>query len=167
MSKTLLTVLLIACSLTIGTAQEIDEKTIFDQNTPISIQGNKYYQNETRIASYNIKQIVKSNSEAFTFIKSAKRRKTWAQLCAGTGAFMIGGQLGRNLTNQRFLWSVAGAGAGLIVVSVPLFISSKNKTHDAVETFNSGLDKTSNIHEIKPELKLASTGNGLGLFYKF
>ena len=56
---------------------------------------------------------------------------------------------------------MAGIGAGLIVVSIPISQSFNKKAKQAVDTYNGGL-QTSSFWD-KNELKLTMTGNGIEL----
>jgi len=60
---------------------------------------------------------------------------------------------------------MAGIGAGLIVVSIPISQSFNKKAKQAVDTYNGGL-QTSSFWD-KNELKLTMTGNGIGLTLNF
>ena len=60
---------------------------------------------------------------------------------------------------------MAGIGAGLIVVSIPITQSLNKKEKKAVEKYNGGL-QTSSFWD-KNELKLSLTGNGIGLTLNF
>lgn len=148
---------------------EIDENTRFDNNAPIVIMSNGFYQNDIRLAHYNLLQIMEKNEEATSMIKKAKKNRIWAQCMIGGGVLLILNESFAELTDGTFNYYVAGLGAGLIGVSFPLFTKGKVLTYGAVDKYNTELELKSNSIEKKTnvDVSLSTTRSGIGLVVRF
>lgn len=78
---------------------------------------------------------------------------------------MVGWPLGSALAGAKPEWIMAGIGAGLIAVSIPITRKYNKQAKSAVDEYNGGLE-TSSIFN-KTEVKMALTGNGIGLALRF
>lgn len=123
-------------------------------------QGDQKLKNVTQLAN-----VMKSNPEAHSQILSAKSSYNTALVLGGVGGAFIGWPLGTALGGGEPNWALAGIGAGLVVVSIPLTQSFNKKAIQAVQTFNSGA-RTSSFWDEK-ELNLTNTNNGIGLTLTF
>lgn len=72
----------------------------------------------------------------------------------------MGGLLG----GGDFNWGLAGAGAGLMVVSIPLYTSYSKKAGSAVELYNQSINNSSH-RPVKWEIEF--TGTGLACVLRF
>ena len=90
---------------------------------------------------------------------------TLATIMGGVGGFMVGWPIGTAIGGGEPNWIMAGIGAGLIVVAIPLSQNYNKKAKQAVDTYNIGL-MTSSLWD-KSELRLSMTGNGVGLTLRF
>jgi hypothetical protein len=127
--------------------------------------GYQFYQGEKLL---NMNQLVKTmepNEEAYKLIKSAQSTKTLASIISFAGGFMIGWPIGTAIGGGDPNWALAGIGAGLIVISIPISQKFNKQAKQAVDTFNGGLQPSSFWD--KSELRLAMTGNGVGLTLRF
>ena len=116
----------------------------------------------------NMSQLVKTmepNEQAYKEIKAAQSTYTLATIIGGAGGFMVGWPLGTAVAGGEPNWILAGIGAGLVVVSIPISQKYNRQAKSAVDSFNGGL-KTSSFWD-KTELRFAMTGNGIGLTFKF
>ncbi len=75
----------------------------------------------------------------------------------------MGWQLATVLVGGDPKWELVAVGAGLILISVPIYSKSYKQSLEAVDMYNSGL--SANIH--KPILMLGMTKNGMGVRLKF
>lgn len=128
--------------------------------------GYQFYQGESRL---NMKQLVNTmepNVEAYSQIKSAQSSYTMATIVSFAGGFMIGWQLGAAIGGGDPNWAMAGIGAGLVAVSIPISKKFNNQAKQAVDTYNQGLQQTSSFWN-RSELRFSMTGNGLGLILRF
>ena len=156
----ILTLLTVSLSFAFGQTEtdSISVKKVFG--------GYQFYQGENRL---NVKQLVntmKPNEDAYTQIKSAQSSYTMASIVSFAGGFMIGWQLGAAVGGGDPNWAMAGIGAGLIVVTIPISQKFNKQAKQAVETYNQGLQQTSSFWD-KSELRFSMTGNGLGLTLRF
>ncbi len=88
-----------------------------------------------------------------------------AMIFSYAGVFMVGWPLGAAIGGGEPNWAMAGIGAGLIVVAIPISQNFNKKAKHAVETYHGGL-QTSSFWD-KNELKISMTGNGIGLTLNF
>ena len=161
MKRIVIILTLITVSLTFAFGQSetdsISMKKVFG--------GYQFYQGEKRL---NVKQLVntmKPNEEAYSQMKSAKSSYTTASVISFAGGFMVGWPVGTAIGGGEPNWTLAGIGAGLLVVSIPISQKFNKQAKQAVDTYNLGLQTTSFWD--KSELRLSMTGNGLGLTLKF
>jgi len=127
--------------------------------------GYQFYQGEKRL---NMNQLVKTmepNEQAYKLIKSAQSTKTIASIIGFAGGFMVGWPIGTAIGGGEPNWTIAGIGAGLIVISIPISQKFNKQAKQAVDTYN-GLLQTSSYMN-KRELKFCMTGHGVGLKLSF
>lgn len=155
----ILTLLAVSMSFTFGqtASDSISMKKVFG--------GYQFYQGEQRLNMIQLVNTMKPNNQAYQQIKSAQSTYILATIISGVGGFMVGWPIGTALGGGEPNWTMAGIGAGLIVVSIPISQSFNKKAKQAVETYNGGL-QTSSFWD-KNELKLSLTGNGIGLTLNF
>jgi len=139
------------------------------QNEPITTKkvfgGYQFYQNNERVSLSKLTKIIQTNEEAYKEIKTAQTTNILATIIGGTGAFMLGWQLGGALAGGEFNGTMAGIGAGLVVVSIPISLKFNRQAKSAINTYNEGLKTGSNL--IKPKLNFSCTNNGVGLSLNF
>ena len=125
----------------------------------------QFYQGEKRL---NVKQLVntmKPNEQAYSQMKTAQSSYTIASIVGFAGGFMVGWPVGTAIGGRYPNWAMAGIGAGLIVVTIPISQKFNKQAKQAVDTYNLGLQETSFWD--KRELRFSMTGNGLGLTLRF
>jgi hypothetical protein len=127
--------------------------------------GYQFYQYDKRLNMSQLVEAMQTNEQAYKEIKAAQSTYTFAAIIGGAGGFMVGWPLGTAVAGGEPNWTLAGIGAGLIVISIPISQKFNKQAKTAVNTFNDGL-KTSSFLE-KTELRLAFTGNGIGLTIRF
>lgn len=129
------------------------------------VGGYQFFQGEERLTVNQLVKTMKTNSEAYSLVKSAQSNNTVASVIGGIGGFMVGWNLGTALGGGEPNWGVAGIGAGLIVVSIPISLSFNKKVKKAVETYNRGFQTSSFWDDNKLNLSLKSNGIGLCLSF--
>ncbi|MEM9894878.1 MAG: hypothetical protein AAF789_00795 [Bacteroidota bacterium] len=127
--------------------------------------GYVFYQGDQLLKVKQLVTAMKPNEQAYQQIKSAQSTYTMAMILNYAGGFMIGWPLGTAAAGGEANWTLAGIGAGLVVVAIPIGRSFNKKAKQAVDTFNEGL-KTSSFWE-KSELNFTMTGHGIGLTLNF
>ena len=126
--------------------------------------GYNYYLNGRKLNISELDDILKINDLAYEKFKSAKGISVIANIFAGAGGFCIGYPIGYALGGGKANWALAGIGAGLIVIAIPILSSAEKKAREAVDIYNKGIRKTSMSNK---ELKLEFTNNGIGLCLRF
>ena len=127
--------------------------------------GYRYYQGVKQLEKNELAGVLKSNGQAANQLQSAQSTYAAAMIFSYTGGFLVGWPVGTALGGGKPEWILAGVGAGLIAIAIPMSRSYNKKVKLAVDTYNNGL-KTSSFRN-NTELRLSMTGNGIGLTLKF
>ncbi len=127
--------------------------------------GYQFYQGEKRLNMNQLVTTMKPNEQAYKQIKSAQSSYTIAMIFGYAGGFMVGWPIGTAIGGGKPNWAMAGIGAGLIVVAIPISHSYNKKAKQAVDTYNNGFQPSSFWD--KSEIKLSMTANGIGLSLRF
>ncbi|TRX65905.1 hypothetical protein [Carboxylicivirga sp. M1479] len=149
--------LALTCALGQASNDSITIKKVFG--------GYQFYQGANRL---NMSQLVKSmetNELAYEQIKAAQSTNTLTSILGFAGGFMVGWPIGAAIGNGDPNWAMAGIGAGLIVVSIPLSQKFNKQVRQAVDTFNA--DRSAGSFWDNKELNLSMTDNGIGLTLHF
>jgi hypothetical protein len=109
--------------------------------------------------------ILKSNDEAFKKIKLARTNAQFSAVLSATGGFLIGYSLSAVIIGEKPIWLIAGVGAGLIVIAIPINRKGNKHLIKAVEIYNNSLLASSS--KSKNEFFLTFSENGLGLKFRF
>ena len=144
---------------------------LFAQTTTDSISIKKagkdyqFYQNDEKLNMTQLLGILQHNELAFKQIRSAQASHTLGLVMGMTGGFMVGYPIGAALAGGEPNWTLALVGGAIIIVAIPIGLSFTKKAHQAVETYNAGLQTTSfwDTHE----LGLSIAANGVGFIFKF
>ena len=127
--------------------------------------GYQVFQGEKQLNMTQLSALLESNKVAFNKLKSAQSTNVIASILGGVGGFMIGYPIGTAMAGGNPNWKMAGIGAGLAVISIPISISANNNIKNAVKIYNGSL-RTSSFFE-KSGLKLAVIENGVGIVINF
>lgn len=158
MKQTTLILLLVLTTCTLCKAQEIEMEKAFG--------GWKYSQEGRQLSMNELVNTMKSNQEAYDLIKKAKSNTTLASVFGGLGGALVGWPLGTALGGGDPNWVLAGVGAGLIVIGIPISVGANKKAKEAVGLYNASLNETS-FYRHKPEFKINVKGTGLGVSMVF
>jgi len=158
MKKIILSLIFAIATITISNAQKIEVEKVFG--------GYKYTQNGNRMTMRDLVNTMKSDINASSLIKKAQTNNTIATVLGGAGGVLIGVPLGQSLGGGDANWTLAGIGAGLIIVAIPISSSANKKTKKAIELYNSSLNSTSS-YEFNPEFKLIANEKGIGFSMNF
>lgn len=158
MNKTILTLSLVLITITFCNAQEIEIEKVFG--------GYKYTQNESLMTMRGLVKTMESHEQAFDLIKKAQSKTTLASIIGFAGGGLVGWPIGTAVGGGDANWTLAGIGAGLIAIAIPISSSANKKAKQAVELYNSSLSSTS-FNEFKPEFKVIANENGIGLSMNF
>ena len=113
-------------------------------------------------------QAVKTNQEAYKKVQLAHSNNTLAAILSTPGGFLIGYPLGVAIAGGEPNWVMAGIGAGLIIIAIPISISAKKQASNGVSIYNNSLGNEAFLSEKqKPKFNLAVTQNGFGFVMQF
>ncbi len=122
--------------------------------------GTVFQQNGKNLTPRSLLEITQSNSEAYEEMKIAKSNYDVGYVIGFAGGFLVGWPLGTVIAGGEPNWTLAGIGAGIIVISIPFSSAYTKHAKNAVRIYNNGLRQTG-LNNV--EFKLGLTCNGLGL----
>ncbi|MGB5647091.1 MAG: hypothetical protein WBM55_08210 [Muriicola sp.] len=158
MKETVLALLAVFIGLSTCTAQKIEMEKHFG--------GYEFSQNGESLKMKELMKAVESNSTSFELVKKARTRKTWAWILGNSGSALVGFSIGHALAGGDEGWSIAGIGAGLIGVAIPLSISGNKKAIKGIKLYNSTLGPTTQSFQ-KPNIVIKANGDGIGFVVRF
>jgi hypothetical protein len=161
MKRTAIIMTLLAVSLSFTYGQTVSDSI----STKKVFGGYKFNQGGTSLNLNQLVNAMKSNEQAYSQIKSAQSTYTLASVFGFAGGFMVGWPIGTAIGGGEPNWTLAGIGAGLIVISIPISQKFNKQAKQAVDTYNSGLQPTSFWN--KSELNLSMGRDGIGLKLRF
>ena len=144
-------------SVTTINAQEIEIKKVMGENT--------FLQNDQRLTFKQAQELMQTNQDALDMMNSAKSNRTCAMILGGAGGALIGFPIGTAISGGDAKWELAGAGALLVLGSIPIIKGYNTKVEKAVDIYNTNLPSVG--YQFQPEFNLNVTGNGLGISMSF
>jgi len=130
--------------------------------------GYRFYQNNQMLGLKQLQQAVISNRQAFEKVNAARNYKVMASIIGAPGGFLIGWQFGATIAGGEPNWLMAGIGAGLILVSIPISSAAKKQAIEGMEIYNSSLEDISyKKNKTKPEFSFGTTSEGIGVRMRF
>jgi len=158
MKKITLTLTFVITTLTFCNAQKIDIEKVFG--------GYKYTQNDELMSLGDLASVIESNTKAFELIKKGRTNRSFAAILGFAGGGLIGWTIGTAVAGGKANWALAGVGAGLVIIGIPISSSANKKINQAVELYNASLNSTAN-NKLKPEFKIIANTSGFGLSMNF
>lgn len=140
-----------------GSRDSIKTKKVFG--------GYQFTQRKNPLKMKELVTMMKPNEAAYREIKGAQSNSTVATIIGGVGGFLIGYTLGTAVTGRDANWTVAAAGGGLIVVSIPFTIAANRHARRAVDLYNSGLRNSGFLD--RTVWRFGASGNAVGLTLSF
>lgn len=159
MKKTFLTLSFFIAALTFCHSQTIESEKVFG--------GYKFTQNGEPLTMDELTTKLNSNEESAKLINKAKNQNMLASVLAGAGGALVGYPLGTAIGGGEPNWMLAGVGAGIIAVAIPISSGANKKTVQAIDIYNSGNNPKKENIAFTPELFLVSNNSGMGLALKF
>ena len=157
MKKIVLAIVLGVFTFSSITAQKIEMKKVFG--------GYTFSQNDKMLTLSQMQEVMKDNKEAFELVKSAKSNQTWGMILGGAGGALIGYPIGTAIGGGEPKWALAGAGAALIVATIPIIKGFNKKTKKAVELYNA--DAPSVSSNFQPIFNFNIKGTSMGISMNF
>ena len=139
-----------------------------NQNDSIIIENNRVYkQNDKVLSAKQLLDITEINPKAFEEMKIAKSNSDFAMILSIAGGGLIGWPLGTALGGGDPQWYLAGIGAALIVITIPLASGFKKHAKNAVDIYNAGLNSPPKVDQTKTSFNIGMTSNGIGVVMHF
>jgi len=157
MKNFILTMLFALVAITMTNAQTIETKKIPG--------GVKFYQDGYALDYNQMKTLMESNKEAYQLISKAKSNNGIASVFGFIGGGLVGWPIGTKIGGGEPNWTLAGIGAGLIVVSLAITSGATKNATKAVDIYNAELSFIG--HKAIPQVNFISKGNQIGISVKF
>lgn len=158
MKKTILVLGVILFSGAFCNAQKIESEKIFG--------GYKYTQNGKIMTMSDLANAMKSNTEAFKYIKKAKSNYNAGVVLGSIGGFLVGWPIGTAIGGGEPNWALAGVGAAIIAITIPINKGFTKNATKAIDIYNTSLDnKTS--YKFQPNFHVIANTSGIGISMSF
>lgn len=131
-----------------------------------SFFGNKFFKGDTIISVNQVLYEMRSNESVYNLMKNAKKDFVFAQILGAAGGFLVVWPLATAVAGGEPNWVMAGVGAGILAISIPISINFRNKARSAISEHNN-LIVGSNKWGYNPIYKLGFMGNNLKLQIRF
>lgn len=158
MKKTIFTLLLIFATSIFCYSQAIESEKVFG--------GYKFSQNGTILNMEDLSTQLSTHEESAKLVKQAKSQSTIASILGGAGGALVGYPIGTAIGGGEANWVVAGVGAGIIAVAIPIASGAGKKMKRAVDLHNSRINTTEDL-AFKHKLLTISNKNGIGWAFQF
>jgi hypothetical protein len=138
---------------------------LYSQNSTDSIEirkvtGTVFLQNGRKLTPAQLVKITQFNAVANQEMKVAKSNYDVSMVFACAGGALIGWPLGTAMGGGKPNWALAGIGAGLVIIAIPISNSATNHAKKAVRTYNDGLKSTGMVQPV--EFQFGFTNGGIG-----
>ena len=139
-------------------AQQIETKKV--------LGGYKYMQAGNPLSMGALVNTLAPYPQASKLIKQARSNTSLASVIGLAGGALIGFPLGTAAGGGNPNWALAGIGAGLVAVAIPISLNANKKSKQAVDLYNSS-SGAATLYSDKPELSIVANGTGFGLSVNF
>lgn len=158
MRTILLSIAIVLGTVMLANAQKIESKKVFG--------GYQYTYNGETMNFNELKAIMKPVPKAYGQVKKARTKNTISAIIGSLGGGLIGYPLGQSLAGGDANWTLAGIGAGLVVVGIPISSSANKNAQKAVELYNSSVEEGTST-KIVTQIKIIGNREGIGLTMTF
>jgi hypothetical protein len=138
------------------------------QNQPIVYNesgfGTIFTQDGKTLRPKNLVTITEGQEEANLYMDKAKLNSDLATFFGFVGGALIGWPIGTALGGGDPNWALAGAGAGCIVIAIPLSSGYKKNAIKGVESYNKNISTSS---QRRGTYQLTASGAGIGISFSF
>jgi hypothetical protein len=131
-----------------------------DHRDTLEVRKNLFLHQGKTLKPKELINITRSNPEAYKEMRKAKSNYDVAVLTSSVGGFLVGWPLGTAIGGGDPNWAIAGAGAGLIVLSLPLSSAYFKRAKNAVKIYNEDINRTG---KKDVDLKWGINSNGIGI----
>ncbi len=128
--------------------------------------GNKFYKGDTIYGINAVLEELAANEQPYNLMLNAKKDNTFAQIFGAAGGLLIGWPLGTAISGGEPKWYLAGIGAGLVAISIPLSINFRKKANQALHDHNALMANSARLN-YKPIYHFGFNGTGFKLQVRF
>ncbi len=132
----------------------------FAQNQNLKIDKGRFYVNEKKSTVKDFVNAMQTNKEAYDLALKAKSGYDAGSVIGFIGGFMIGWPIGTAIGGGDPNWALAGGGAAILVVAIPIMSSATKKMENAVDIYEGNNASAGHL-----DLKISPSQ--FGLVYSF
>lgn len=126
--------------------------------------GTGFWENDRKLTNAELMKILSAHPSAHAEMKKARTNQAFSFVFSFTGGALIGWPIGTAAGGGDPNWTLAAVGAGLVAIAIPFEIAFNKRAKNAVNLYNSGLQKSSRR---KPAVHLGLSANRAGLVLQF
>lgn len=149
-------------SISFSAKSQIKSDSILAQSKFLSY---KYLFRGMPVSANKVLEIIKDSTPAYENFASANEARVFAYIFGTSGVLFMAIPAVMSAFGNNKAWGIAYAGAGLVLVSVPLFVKHKTQTIKALELYNQNVEI--NTTQQKTEFYLQLNQYGLGFCLRF
>lgn len=155
---------LLLCLLLIASCSLVGQINMDSISVQTTFAGCRIFQGYQQLTLTQLASIVQVNEEAYKQVIKAQTTNTISTIIGGIGGALMGYPLGTVLGGGKANWTMFGIGAGLAVISIPIFNKTVKQIVSSVDLYNRGFKSGA-----KPvsEFKFGIKGNGLAIAMTF
>lgn len=132
----------------------------------ITMERGKFYQDGKQISSYETKNLLKANPEAYALFKAGKNKESLGGLLIGLGGALIVGDVVKGLVSDvQYPSGFTYVGVASVVAAIPVLSGKNKKIRAGIDLYNKGLQTTTDISDF--QVNVIANGNGYGLQISF
>ena len=128
--------------------------------------GYKFVHMDKQLKMKDLVSVVSVNPEAAVYAEKAKSGYALSSGIAFVGGFMIGWPIGQAISGRDVNWTIAAAGAGLVIIGIPVSSTAVKNAKEAVSIYNNSLGNDDFGYEI-PKASIIINSTGVGISVKF
>lgn len=106
------------------------------QSPSLKTEKGRFYINDEQSTLRDFVGAMKSNQEAYDLALKAKSGYDAGSVVGFIGGFMIGWPIGTAIGGGDPNWGLAAAGAGVLVIAIPIMSSANKKLDQALDIYN-------------------------------
>jgi hypothetical protein len=127
----------------------------------IVMKKTKFYEDNRLLKPKDVLSRMQVDEEAYKTFKKAKANYDAGQAMGFVGGFLIGWPVGTAFGGGDPEWGLAGAGAALVIGSLPLMASFKKHSKNALSIYNA------KAHEIPVKIDFHASVTSAGIAIRF
>ena len=129
--------------------------------------GNKFYYDGLKVSADGVERIMRGNTEALELLRQGNRQANGASVVGGIGGILIGWPIGSAIAGGDPVWELAGAGAGISVISAIIYSSANKKIKRSIELYNAGTSTSYSMPYLIREINFVIRSAEVGVSFTF